>query len=96
VHGREGPTLCEELLFRGFLLTVLVGVLRSRAVPRAEGWAVLIAAVAFGVGHLGNLGTVPSVFLLVQVLSATVFGLVSGWIRLRTSSIVGPVLCTSC
>jgi len=82
----------EELLFRGVLLAVLVQVLRPRLGGRAPGWAVTVSALAFGAGHLGNLGYVETDFVVLQVLVATVFGLVAGWVRIRTDSLFGPVL----
>jgi membrane protease YdiL (CAAX protease family) len=85
--------LGEEALFRGFLLVTLIGVFRrwlgeAAAVP----WAVVATSVSFGVGHLGNVGYVPTAFVVVQVVAATVFGLLAGWVRVRTESLVGPVL----
>lgn len=85
--------LGEEGLFRGFLL-VSVLTLLERWLPRRRGApiAVGISAIAFGVGHLGNLGYVPTSFVAVQAVAATAFGLVAGWVRLRTDSLAGPVL----
>ena len=84
--------LGEELLFRGVLLAVLVALLRRPLGARAQWWAVVVGAVAFGAGHLGNLGYVDTGFVVLQVLVATVFGLLAGWVRVRTDSLVGPVL----
>ena len=85
--------LGEEALFRGFLLTVLVTIFgRWLSQPGATRWAVIAAGVAFGVGHLGNFGYVPSAFVYLQAAAATAFGLLAGWMRVRTDSLVGPVL----
>jgi membrane protease YdiL (CAAX protease family) len=85
--------LGEEALFRGLVLVVLVGLFaRWLPGPRAVPVAVVVSAVAYGVGHLGNLGYVPTFFVLVQAVAATVFGLLAGWVRLRTDSLAGPVL----
>jgi membrane protease YdiL (CAAX protease family) len=85
--------LGEEALFRGFLLVTLLAIFtRWLAEPAALRWAVVVSAVSFGVGHLGNLGYVPTSFVVVQALAATAFGLLAGWVRVRTQSLVGPVL----
>lgn len=86
--------LGEEALFRGVVLVLLLRVLRvafdqERTAVTAS---VLISAVAFGAGHLGNAGTVPAEFLVVQVLAAGMFGVLAGWLRVHTESLVGPVL----
>ena len=82
----------EELLFRGFVLVSLLEVFRRQGITHSGLWAVLVGAVAFGVGHLGNLGHVEAAFVVLQVFVATVFGLAAGCVRVRTDSIVGPVL----
>jgi membrane protease YdiL (CAAX protease family) len=85
--------LGEEALFRGFAVTVLaLAFTRSMPASTATACAVVVAAVGFGVGHLGNLGYVPAGFVLVQAVVATAFGLLAGWLRIRTDSLVGPVL----
>jgi membrane protease YdiL (CAAX protease family) len=85
--------LGEEALFRGFALAVLI-VLFGRWLPEpsAGRCAVVVGALAFGVGHLGNLGYVPTTFVVFQTLVAIAFGLLAGWVRMRTDSLVGPVL----
>ncbi|MFC7363279.1 CPBP family intramembrane glutamic endopeptidase [Nocardioides astragali] len=83
----------EELLFRGFLLGALLELFRRRHVgSHSPAWAVLISAAAFGIGHLGNLGYVDTAFVILQVFVAFIFGVVAGHVRVRTESIVGPVL----
>lgn len=83
----------EELLFRGFLLGALLELFRRRQVgSHPAAWAILISAAAFGIGHLGNLGYVDTAFVILQVLVAFVFGVVAGHVRVRTESVIGPVL----
>jgi membrane protease YdiL (CAAX protease family) len=55
-------------------------------------WAIIVGALSFGAGHLGNLGYVPTGFVLVQAAVAAAFGVLAGWLRIRTDSLVGPVL----
>ena len=69
------PAVCEELAFRGFLLS---GFQRARRT-----WlAVLLSAAAFGVVHI-----VPQ-----QVFTATLAGLVLGWIAVKGRSLWPCVL----
>jgi membrane protease YdiL (CAAX protease family) len=82
----------EELLFRGLLLGFLLGTFARAEVPHTAAWAVVASAMAFGVGHLGNLGYVDSRFVVLQVFVAAAFGVLAGWLRIRTDSIAGPVL----
>jgi hypothetical protein len=85
--------LGEEALFRGFVLTMLA-VLFARWLPQhsATWWAIIVGAFGFGIGHVGNLGYVQTEFVLFQAVIATAFGLLAGWVRVRTDSLVGPVL----
>lgn len=85
--------LGEEGLFRGFVLVVLAELFsRSGVVRRPWVVAVAVSALAFGLGHAGNLGYVPAGCVAFQVAVATAFGLLAGWVRVRTASLVGPVL----
>ena len=84
--------LGEELLFRGVLLVALVEVFRRQLGTRAQGWAVAVSGLAFGAGHLGTLGYLETEFVVLQVFVATAFGLIAGWVRIQTDSLVGPVL----
>ncbi len=65
------PAICEELAFRGFVLSGL----RARL---SSGWAVVLSAVFFGLAH-------PTA--LQQTISATLLGLVLGYIAVKTSQI---------
>jgi membrane protease YdiL (CAAX protease family) len=85
--------LGEEGLFRGFLLGILLAAFGRRLRPRrATSAAVAGSALAFGTAHLGNLGLAPTGFVVLQVCIAVAFGVLAGWVRVRTSSLAGPVL----
>jgi membrane protease YdiL (CAAX protease family) len=85
--------LGEEGLFRGFafvaLLTLFRRLLEAGTATRV---AVLSTSLAFAVGHLGNLGSVPAGFVFFQVGVGVGFGVLAGWVRACTDSLVGPVL----
>lgn len=65
------PAVCEELAFRGFVLSGL----RSRLSPS---WAVFLSALFFGLAHASALQ---------QTISATLLGLVLGYIAIKTQQI---------
>jgi membrane protease YdiL (CAAX protease family) len=88
-----GTVLFEELLFRGVLLGVLLRWTK-------QGYAVGVSAIVFGLWHLppalhdargdgfaGGLGVV------VGTITFTTFaGLIFGWLRLRSGSVLAPIL----
>jgi membrane protease YdiL (CAAX protease family) len=91
--------LTEELLFRSVLLGVLLAMLSVR-------WAVVASALVFGLWHVlttiddlgGNdatdsLGALEQAGSVVGVVFATgVAGLLFGWLRIRSGSVVAPWL----
>jgi len=73
------PAVCEEILFRGWLLAALAG---HRPVPGRVFAAVVIQAACFAAFHLLP-ERMPQTFVL---------GLVLGWLTLRCGSILPAVL----
>jgi len=65
------PAICEELAFRGIVLSGL----RSR-LPAS--WAIVLSAIVFGLAHASAVQ---------QTLSATLLGLVLGYIAVKTAQI---------
>jgi membrane protease YdiL (CAAX protease family) len=83
----------EELVFRGVLFTLVLGALRRVHAPGRALWlAVVIGGVAFGIGHLNNLGSYDATFVVAQAAYASVLGVAGGWLRASTSSILPPIL----
>jgi membrane protease YdiL (CAAX protease family) len=84
----------EELVFRGLLLGILVDQLRRRSGDdEGDHLAILYSALAFGAAHASNaLFGVTLEFVAVQVIVATALGLILGHLRLRTRSLVAPVV----
>jgi membrane protease YdiL (CAAX protease family) len=79
-----GP-LIEEVMFRGYLFSMLEGLLRRWM--RSPGWLVVIGiAAVFALGHLVKTGITP-----VQIASIFVTGTLYGWLRLDSGSTVPPV-----
>lgn len=75
--------LTEEILFRGLIAGSL-----SRRLPLA--WANLAQATIFALPHLLILTIAPDMWVLLPIVFAT--GLVMGWIRMTSGSIIGPWL----
>ncbi len=71
------PAIFEEFCFRGFLFQAF----RARL---SGAWTVVVSAAIFGIFH--------ELVLPGRLLSSTFIGLVLGWIRLRTGSIVPGIL----
>jgi ABC-2 type transport system permease protein/sodium transport system permease protein len=67
------PAVFEELCFRGFLLSSLRSVVSA-------GWAAVIAAVLFGLFH--------EVISPGRLMTSTFIGLVLGWVRVRSGSVL--------
>jgi ABC-2 type transport system permease protein/sodium transport system permease protein len=71
------PAIFEEFCFRGFLFQAF----RTRL---SGAWTVVVSATVFGIFH--------ELFFPGRLLSSTFIGLVLGWVRLRTRSILPGIL----
>ena len=79
-----GP-LIEEVIFRGYLFSMLEGLLRRWM--RSSGWLTVVGiAAVFALGHLAKAGITP-----VQIASIFITGTLYGWLRLDSGSTVPPV-----
>jgi membrane protease YdiL (CAAX protease family) len=73
----------EEIFFRGYLQTQLIGATRSYAK------GMILAALLFGIGHIST--EVDGVAALFPVIWATMFGLVAGDLTARSGTL-GPAI----
>jgi membrane protease YdiL (CAAX protease family) len=73
----------EEMFFRGYLQTQLIGATKSYAK------GMILAALLFGIGHISN--DVDGVAALFPVIWATMFGLVVGDLTARSGTL-GPAI----
>ena len=90
------PSLAEELAYRGIAPALLLGLIRGRDVPPGIPWAVvLIAAVPFSVVHGLSYSGGEFTFQLVPALYTFAGGLVYGWLRFSTGSLLFPILAHS-
>lgn len=74
------PAVCEEGLFRGFILSSLHRYTTS--------WAIIVSAVLFGLMHV----LTSNVLAVERFLPTTFMGLLLAWVALRTGSIWPGVL----
>jgi ABC-2 type transport system permease protein/sodium transport system permease protein len=74
------PAICEEGLFRGFVLSSLHRY--------SAAWAIGLSAILFGLMHV----LTSNVLALERFLPSTFMGLILAWIALRTGSIWPGVL----
>ncbi len=83
----------EETFWRGFVFVALFLGLQKLYAPSASSHlAVWLSGLAFGLLHAGNaLAGVPPLFVAIQVVNATIWGIVYGYARARTESIYPPV-----
>jgi membrane protease YdiL (CAAX protease family) len=84
----------EETFWRGIVFAVLLVVL-SRLFPAAasQHLTVWLSGLAFGALHAANATVgVPFAFVMLQTLSAAIWGVMYGYARARTESIYPPML----
>ena len=84
----------EELFWRGLVFSTILFTLQ-RVYPQtaSEHLAVWFSGVAFGLLHANNIfAGVPVMFLAIQVLNATISGVVYGYARAKTGSIYPSIL----
>jgi membrane protease YdiL (CAAX protease family) len=80
------PSIFEEAVFRGIMLTVFLGKYSERK-------AIIFSALGFGLGHLLNLtGGRELVWVLGQVVWAFILGLFYGYIFVKTRSLLPPMI----
>ncbi len=82
-----GVALPEELFYRGYMQAALGRIFtkKVRILGAEMGWEVVIAAVLFALGHLI---TVPALFRLAVFFP----GLLFGYLRERSGSLVAPIV----
>lgn len=86
--------MVEETMWRGLVFAVLLAAFRRiHTNSTAAHLAVWSSGLAFGLLHAANALTgVPVAFVAVQVLNASVWGVVYGYARAHTESIYPPML----
>lgn len=89
--------VCEETLFRGLLLGVLIALSPSRIrVGRTQfSTAGITVALLFALAHAANFATRPFAEAFAQQLYAIALGIIYAWLRERSGSLVPAMVAHS-
>lgn len=89
--------ICEETLFRGFLLGVLTALSpsRLRILGTEISTAGITLALLFALAHIGNFATRPWYEALAQQFYAIALGIIYAWLRERSKSLVPAIVAHS-
>lgn len=90
------PSLAEEIAYRGIAPALLLGLIQKRDAPKTVPWVVIcIAAVPFGVVH--GLGYSSGAYSFEWGIALHTFtgGIIYGWLRFSTGSLLFPILAHS-
>ncbi|NLF73409.1 MAG: CPBP family intramembrane metalloprotease [Candidatus Anammoximicrobium sp.] len=79
------PAVCEELLFRGYLLRALLAATSERH-------SIVLSAVLFGGFHV----VATDALATERLLPSTFLGLILGWVAWRTASVVPGMVLHAC
>jgi membrane protease YdiL (CAAX protease family) len=87
------PGLAEEIIYRGILPALLLGLLNSRGPVEGIPWTVIIAtSLLFGAWHGLRYSDGAFSFELLAALFPTLGSIAGGWLRFKTGSLVMPIL----
>lgn len=89
--------ICEETLFRGLLLGILIALSPSKVrIGRTEfSTAGITVALLFALAHIGNFATRPWYEALAQQIYAIALGIIYAWLRERSNSLVPAIVAHS-
>lgn len=91
-HGLM-PSLADELTIRGVAPALLLGLIRGRNPPQKTPWTVVcLAAIPFGLIHGLEYSAGTFSFDWIYMSYAFAGGVVYGWIRFSTGSLLFPLL----
>ena len=79
------PSIFEEAVFRGIVLTVFLGKYPERK-------SIIFSSLGFGLVHLLGLATGEPVWILGQVVWASIIGLFYGYVFVRTRSLLPSMI----
>ena len=86
-------SICEEIFYRGLILGYLAPLKKYsfKLLKSRISLPVSISALGFGLGHLCLLGEMNSFFVINIIISATVLGIIAGYYREKTGSIIPAI-----
>lgn len=85
----------EEIMFRGVIQTELMKTLPQDVKILGLNFkrGTLLAAIIFGLAHIINIFTIANVcFVIGQVISAIIFGLIVGYFYQETRSLIPAII----
>ncbi len=87
-------SIAEEVLFRGLIQSWLAPLsAHGIRLPRVRlSVPVLLGAVAFGFSHLILIGSTPGILVAEIVFATTVLGIVAGYFREKTGSLIPAIV----
>jgi membrane protease YdiL (CAAX protease family) len=87
------PGLSEELVYRGIVPALLLGLIRGKGPVEGMPWAVILASSAvFGIWHGLNYSDSKFGFDVMSALFPFIGSIPAGWLRFKTGSLLVPVL----
>jgi len=87
------PGISEELVYRGIVPALLLGLVQRKAAVDGTPWAVILStAIVFGVWHGLNYSDGKFGFDLMSALFPFIGSIPGGWLRFKTGSLVVPIL----
>lgn len=86
--------IAEETLSRGLIQTYLMNNMSGDV--KIASWdikrATILGGVIFGLSHFFNIYRKPLEFVIPQMIYATVFGIIVGYVYQETQSLAGPIV----
>jgi len=90
------PGIAEELVYRGILPAILLGLIRHKAVETEIPWIVILAtSLAFGIWHGLGYSKASFSFDTLSALFPFIGSIPGGWLRFKTRSLLVPILAHS-
>jgi hypothetical protein len=87
------PGLSEELVYRGILPALLLGLIRGKGPVEGMPWVViLVSSAVFGIWHGLNYSHARFGFDVMSALFPFLGSIPGGWLRFKTGSLLIPVL----
>lgn len=90
------PGLSEEIVYRGIVPALLLGLMRRSGAVEGMPWAVILASAGiFGIWHGLSYSQGAFAFELMSASFPFIGSIAGGWLRFKTGSLLFPVLAHS-
>ncbi len=86
-------SICEEIFCRGLIQGFLAPLKRYgfKLFKSYISVPVVVSAILFGIGHFCLWGRIPNVMVIFIVINATILGIIAGYHREKTNSIIPAI-----